>query len=445
MTDVPNLADHVDAVEDEKPLIRDWQGDGTYWTGKNFERLFQLAPIAEQVGDEAAEETFHNAMRDELETWFAAKSDGNIDGMDLFWYDDVWGTLMGTPMGFGADADLNDHHFHYGYWVKAAAELARTDPEWAREEQYGGIVNHLIRDYANPDRDDGRYPFLRNFSPYAGHSWASGSGELPAGCNQESSSEAINAYAALVLWGELTGDDEIRDAGIYLYTHEVHAALEYWFDIADENLPEKWPYDFAGIVWGRGYKYATWFNQDAESIHAVNYLPLGGHSFYLGWNRDAAAANWSELLANDGGDGTFDLGWYTDILWEFRALSNPEAARSWYESDYAPGDFAESRGHTAQWIYTLDTVGTPDPTVSANTTLYSVFRNGSTRTYVAYNADDESNEVMFSDGTKLTVESGGTATTTRTFKTLPPMRSAFPTVDGSVENNDEMKRGGKSK
>jgi len=431
VADVPDLADSVDAVESEETLIRDWQGDGTYWTGKNFERLLQLAPIAEQVGDDDAAERFQGTIRDELETWFSAATDGDVDERDLFWYDDVWGTLNGAPMGFGADADLNDHHFHYGYWVKAAAEIARTDPEWAREDAYGGVVDHLVRDYANPDRDDSRYPLFRNFSPYAGHSWASGSGELPAGCNQESSSEAINAYAAMILWGEQTGDEEVRDAGIYLYTHEIHAALEYWFDIADENLPDSWSYDYAGMVWGRGYKYATWFNQDPESIHAINYLPVGGHSSYLGWNRDAASANWTELLENDGGDGTFDLGWYTDVLWEFRALSNPDEARSWYESDYARGDFAESRAHTAHWIYTLDAVGVPDATVSADTPFYNVFRDGSTRTYVAYNAGDERSEVSFSDGTELTVEPEGMNTTTRTFESLPSTRGAFPRVDGS--------------
>ncbi|EMA58654.1 glycosyl hydrolase [Halorubrum kocurii] len=439
--DVPNLADHVEAVESEDTLIRDWQGDGTYWTGKNFERLLQLAPIAEQVDDGAAAERFRNAIRDELETWFSAASDGDVDERDLFWYDDVWGTLNGAPMGFGADADLNDHHFHYGYWVKAAAELARVDPQWAREEAYGGVVDLLVRDYANPDRGDSQYPLFRNFSPYAGHSWASGSGELPAGCNQESSSEAINAYAALILWGELTGDEEIRDAGIYLYTHEVHAALEYWFDIANENLPDAWPYDSAGMVWGRGYAYATWFNQDAESIHAINYLPIGGHSFYLGWNRDAASANWAELLDNDDGDETFDLGWYTDVLWEFRALSAPDEARSWYETEYAAGDFAESRAHAAHWIHTLDAVGVPDASVSADTPLYSVFRDGNVRTYVAYNAADERSDVSFSDGTELTVGPGEMATTTRAFESLPPMDGAFPRVTGSDDAGSDANTG----
>ena len=448
VADVPKLADHVDSVEESSPLIRDWQGEGTYWTGKNFERLLQLAPIAEQVGDDAAADTFHEAMRDELETWFSAGSDGDVDQTDLFWYDDVWGTLNGTPMGFGADADLNDHHFHYGYWVKAAAELARVDPEWADEEEYGGLVEQLVRDYANPDRDNDRYPFLRTFSPYAGHSWASGSGELPAGCNQESSSEAINAYAALVLWGEATGNEELRDVGIYLYTHEVHAALEYWFDVADENLPDEWGYDYAAIVWGSGYKYATWFNQDPESIHAINYLPVGGHSFYLGWNRDAADANWQEFLENDGGDGQFDLGWYTDVLWEFRALSDPDEALSWYENGYSTGDFGESRAHTAHWLYTLDVVGTPDATVSADTALYAVFRDGDTRTYVAHNLGDERETVTFSDGAELTVSPGETATTTRTVESPATLAGAFPSVDGASGDsatNGKSKGTGKSK
>ena len=49
------------------------------------------------------------------------------------------------------------------------------------------------------------YPFLRNFGPYAGHSWASGNAGFELGNNQESSSEAVNAYAAILQYGEYTG------------------------------------------------------------------------------------------------------------------------------------------------------------------------------------------------------------------------------------------------
>ncbi|WP_435157560.1 glycosyl hydrolase [Haladaptatus sp. DFWS20] len=75
-----------------------------------------------------------------------------------------------------SDANINDHHFHYGYYVRGAAEVARKDPTWAQDSNWGGMVNLLIRDFANPDRSNSMFPFLRHFSPYEGHSWADGGG-----------------------------------------------------------------------------------------------------------------------------------------------------------------------------------------------------------------------------------------------------------------------------
>lgn len=85
--------------------------------------------------------------------------------------------------------------------MQAAAAVALRDPEWASEDQWGGMINLLIRDYASPSRNDAMFPFLRNYDIYEGHSWASGNAMNPGGNNQESSSEAINSHAALILWG----------------------------------------------------------------------------------------------------------------------------------------------------------------------------------------------------------------------------------------------------
>lgn len=68
-----------------------------------------------------------------------------------------------------------------------------------------------------------------------------------------------------------------------------------------------------------------------------------------------------------------------------------------------------------------------------------MFRDGNTRTYVAYNAGDDAAAVSFSDGTELTVEPNETTTATRTFESLPSMDGAFPRVDGS---NDDSRTGG---
>ena len=50
--------------------------------------------------------------------------------------------------------------------------------------ELGAMVETLIKDIANWDRNDSRFPFLRNFDPYEGHSWASGHAGFADGNNQ---------------------------------------------------------------------------------------------------------------------------------------------------------------------------------------------------------------------------------------------------------------------
>ncbi len=79
-------------------------------------------PIAEQVGATEAQETLLAAIRARLEEWFTA------DGASEFSYDADWSTLTGYPASYGSDMELNDHHFHYSYYVMAAAVVAQEDP-----------------------------------------------------------------------------------------------------------------------------------------------------------------------------------------------------------------------------------------------------------------------------------------------------------------------------
>lgn len=66
----------------------------------------------------------------------------------------------------------NDHHFHYGYFVYAAACIGHIDPSWIpRNKAY---VDTLVRDYANPSSKDAYFPVSRSFDWYHCHSWAHG-------------------------------------------------------------------------------------------------------------------------------------------------------------------------------------------------------------------------------------------------------------------------------
>lgn len=367
----------------------------TYWEGKNLNRLAQLVHLADQQGLITERDSFLTYLRRTIEDWF----DGQTPY--LFYLDENWNVLQGYPSGFGADSQINDHHFHWGYFVTAAATIARYDPAWAAN--YEGSVELLVRDAANWERTDTRFPYLRHFDPYAGHSWAAGHQAFGAGNNQESSSEAMNFATGMILWGSAVGNDAMRDAGIYIYTTEQQAIEQYWFDVDEAVFPEPYPFETVGILWGHGIAYATWWTANPEEIHGINFLPLTGGSLYLGHRPDYVARNLAELYAAPGAEGH----WH-DILWQYEALADPTAALDrWANEPNYVADGAQEAGetvaHTYQWLHAFNAAGQVDPTVTADIATYAVLIDPTTqnRTCMAYNATGVPQMVTFSNGAML--------------------------------------------
>ncbi|UPM44561.1 glycosyl hydrolase [Halocatena salina] len=433
-----------------------WQnGSGsetnTYWAGKDYNRNWQAIPIAQQVGNTTARDHFLNGIADKLSGWLTVEdtSYDTVEEEELFYYHDAVGSLIGYPDGFGSASILNDHHFHYGYFVNAAAEIARMDDEWVSE--YEGMVNLLIRDYANWERPDGTdpfgslpkdapkdaFPFMRNFDPYGGHSFAGGDAAAADGNNQESSSEAVNAYAGMIKWAELTGNTAMRDAAIAAYTHEVTAIWEYWFDPSHDSFPTSWgddvssgtacddatppwgapEFDYASIVWSTGYDHHVfWGPLDTIEVFGINWLPINGHSLYLGWDQTYARENWDDMTRTrglettckpdvDAPDTDFLDGWKT-AAWGYRSLHDAGDAVGLMESELPLADSSGSGSSTAftyHWVYNMDAMGTVDPSVVADVPMYAVFDDGTEKTYIAYNASDSTRTVTFSDGFSMDV------------------------------------------
>ncbi|WDE09838.1 di-heme oxidoredictase family protein [Thalassomonas haliotis] len=410
-------------------------GYDTYWMGKNFNRLSGLIGIADMLDNSDSEVApmttdMLDSLKGQLEYWF----DGNKPTPDnYFYYNQDYGTLIGYPASYGSDNDLNDHHFHYGYWINAAAQVALRDPTWAQDENWGGMVKELINDIAGDDRNSSRYPFLRNFDIYEGHSWASGTvphnpdGVWAGGNNNEASSEGINAWAGLILWGEATGDKSIRDLGIYLYTHEVEAANSYWFNLYGDIGHQDYPNIEASRVWGGGYDHSTWWTEDPIQTHAINFLPITAASMYLGENQNFVQQNfdaiWREYQLWDGDGGQFNKEQFKDrwqdLLSEYLAFSDADAALARWKStnlsddpvngiDPALGiEFGESRAHTYHHIKTLQLLGQPDFSIRpVGHSLGLVFNKNGVKTYVAYNATASDKTLLFSDGMGLVVPAG---------------------------------------
>ena len=378
----------------------------TYWAGKELGRIAELHALARELGLEVEAEALEKRLRTRLEAWFDARYDpGDPSTAGAFYYDPRWGTLIGYPSSYGSAASLNDHHFHYGYFLRAAAELGRRDPAWLGPDAYGPFVDLLIRDIASSRRDDPAFPFLRHFDPYAGHSWASGDGVAGDGNNQESSSEALAAWTALVLLGEIRGDRALRDTGMYLYASELAAVEAYWFDVDRQNHPADYPHPVVPMIWGGKGAYATYFSAEPEALYGINWLPFHGGSLYLGRYPDFAARSYDALVAARGGT---DWKMWADLVVMYRALSDPlDAERQWNAlADSVEPEAGNSRSNVALWVSTLRRVGRVDRSVSADAPLYAVFHDGERRTYVSYNARRSERTVHFSDGTDLKVEPG---------------------------------------
>jgi endoglucanase Acf2 len=405
---LPYVANYSNGFDPSKmdAKISQIENDGlATWTdsyneGQVMNRLIQTARIADQTGDTEARDKMVATIKERLEDWLTYQSG---EKAFLFYYNSNWSTLIGYPAGHGQDGNINDHHFHWGYFIHAAAFMEQFQPGWASE--WGDMVNHLVRDAASPDRSDAKFPFLRNFSPYAGHCWANGFASFSQGNDQESTSESMQFNSSLIHWGTITGNDEIRDLGIYLYTTEQTAIEEYWLDVYERNFKPSQAYSLVSRVWGNAYDNGTFWTSDIAASYGIELYPIHGGSLYLGHNAAYAEKLWQEISANTGilsNQANPNL-WH-DIMWQFLSLTDAQAAIDLYNS-YPDRSlkFGVSDAQTYHWLHAMNALGQVDPTITADYPIAAVFNKNGSKTYVAHNYSDQEITVTFSDGGQLLV------------------------------------------
>ena len=385
----------------------------TYWNGKAVGRLSEVLAIADQLGmvDEAT--TLRDWLKGELADWMSAERDGTLDSENYFVYDPNWSTLLGMEESFASHQQLNDHHFHYGYFIRAAAEVCRVDKAFCSDEQYGQMFELLIRDYAG-GKNDPMFPYLRNFDPANGFSWASGHANFVRGNNNESTSEAANAYGAMVLYGLVTGNDDIMERGMYLHASTSATYWEYWNDIDGylggdpdaRNFPPGYPRITTSIIWGDGSAFSTWFSPAFAHILGIQGLPSNPLIMHVGLFADYLD-DYVTLGLEESPNGKpsgLRNGHWTDLWWNLWSLTDADAAIADYEAttSYEP-EAGEAPAHTYHWIYTMRALGelqTGTGTLTADYPAAMAFEtNAGVTSYVVYNYSDEAITVTFSDGT----------------------------------------------
>lgn len=389
-----------------------------YWEGKNLHPLGMGVLMADQIGATDLRDTFLKRMKKILVNWFTY--DGK-DDISYFIYNQNWGTLYYEQSEFGANASICDHHFTYGYFMFAATVLATYDEEFYND--YKGMIEMMIRDYANPSDNDSEYCRFRAYDLYEGHSWAGGYADNDSGNNQESASESLFSWVSMYLWGVLTNNDTYRDAGVFGFTNEMEAVEQYWFDYDKDNWIDAWPYEVVGQVYGGINFYGTFFGGQPLYVYGIQWLPISEYLTYYGMNQTRCAEIYQGLLtdtdiamdkavkaANKEGKSQAeidkmlneypqaDTGWQ-HITWPFLSQTNPDLALN----KFLENDTKVQKTDTANtywFINSMKELGVKTTDIIATGDLSaSVYYNKNTNKYTAtvWNPTNETKVVTFNN------------------------------------------------
>ena len=415
-------------------------GADTYWGGKGLVQMALNMTFAKSTGNIEAYQSSKDKLKETFVNWLTY-----TPGEDEFFfsYYPRWGSMLGFNVSYDSDA-FNDHHFHYGYFTYAAALLCMEDPQFAAD--YGEILTLIAKDYANYDRNDYRFPFMRTLDPWCGHSWAGGMGDAgnDNGNGQESTSEAMQSWGGMYLLGVALNDKEMRDAGIWGWNTEARATREYWFDVdsprpANDGGRKAWAgkndrngnydytqykYAYNSNITGKGIGWWTWFGGDPLFMHGIQWMPVSPALDYLSWDNDFVDWAYQDMMS--GANSDFSHEWFTSTVNSASGdIIEPLADNDWgnvtlaYMQRSRPAEAAEifdralkenrhiataiSTGHISYYlIHHHLTYGDIDFSVSADTPTASAYVKDGKYTYMVYNPEDTDKEVnFFRNGVKV--------------------------------------------
>ena len=258
----------VSAAEASQNMSAQTDLNSMYYSGK---ALSKFAQIVYTMNTLSQQQGLAAAALVELESAFAVFTN-NQQQYSLL-YDTDWKGVVSSASYVTGDsgADFgnsyyNDHHFHYGYFISAAAVIGSLDSSWLADNM--DYVNALVRDVSNPSSQDQYFPVFRSFDWYNGHSLAKGLFESGDGKDEESTSEDANFAYSLKMWGKTIGDASMEARG-NLMLSVLSRSLHNYFLMQSDNVNQ--PSNFIGnkapgITFENKIDHTTYFGTNLEYI-----------------------------------------------------------------------------------------------------------------------------------------------------------------------------------
>lgn len=300
-----------------------------YFSGKALDKFALILLVVKYI---VKDDKFARQLLDKIKAAFGTFT-SNSQQTPLA-YDQLYRGLI-SQAGFSdpgqdfGNTYYNDHHFHYGYFVHAAAVVGQIDSEfggsWVKDNR--SWVNALIRDVANYG-DDKTFPVSRSFDWFQGHSLAKGLFASGDGKDEESSSEDYHFYYGMKLWAKVIGDTAMERRADLILAIERRAMGHYMLFKSDNKtepaqiLPNK----VSGIKFENKIDHTTYFGTNLEYIQGIHMIPLTPISPFIR-QPDFVKEEWDAVIG--GLVDRVDSGW-KGILQLNRAIIDPAASYGFF-------------------------------------------------------------------------------------------------------------------
>ncbi|KFA53187.1 hypothetical protein S40293_03174 [Stachybotrys chartarum IBT 40293] len=311
--------------------------DSMYFSGK---ALAKFAAILYVVSDLLEDRALMMSGIGQLQAAFATFA-ANRQKHPLI-YESAWGGLVSSASYTTGDPGVdfgntyyNDHHFHYGYHILAAAYLGHLDHRWIKENKE--YVDALVRDIANSSPQDKHFPLWRSFDWYHGHSWAHGLYAAWDGKNQESSSEDMMHAYAIKMWGQVSGNEDMESRGNLLLSIISRSLRHYYLYRSDNKVQPK---EFignkvAGILFENKVDHTTYFDPNIEAIQGIHMIPILPPTPFVR-RRDFVKEEWDAYFS-EGRIDDISNAWKGIIYASFSTVEPKKAFKFFSSKDFEPG------------------------------------------------------------------------------------------------------------
>jgi endo-1,3(4)-beta-glucanase len=323
---------NVSAVEASQNMSAQSDLNSMYYSGKALSKFAQIILVMHDLADQ---EELANAGLVQLKSAFAVF----VNNTQIFplLYDTDWRGIISSASyvtgnsgeDFG-NSYYNDHHFHYGYFISAAAVIGYLDPTWIPANR--DWVNALVRDVSNPSSQDQYFPVFRSFDWYNGHSWAKGLFESGDGKDEESSSEDTMFSYGLKMWGRVIGDASMEARGNLMLAVQARSLQNYFLmESSNTNQPAQFIGNkVTGIMFQNKVDHTTYFGGNFEYIQGIHMIPIMPFST-LTRTQQFVAEEWVTYFVDGACDPASNVtGGWKGILYSNLAIIDPQTAYEFF-------------------------------------------------------------------------------------------------------------------